>query len=45
MCLLFFVFDGHQKVGANFLARQMKSYLSFSTGNKIGYELFVSIYL
>ena len=41
--LLFFVVDVQQKVGAKFLARQLQSYLSFSTRNKIDYKLFVSI--
>ena len=41
--VIFFV-DGQQKVRANFLARHMKSCLSFSTRNKIEYEIFVSIY-
>ena len=35
--------DGHQKAIAFFLAQQLQSCLSFSTNNKIGYELFVSI--
>ena len=35
--------DGHQKVGANFLARQLHSCISYITKNKIDYELFVSI--
>ena len=35
--------DGHQNVRANFLVRQLQSCLSFSTRNKIDYELFVSI--
>ena len=38
-----FVVEGHQKVRANVLARQIQSCLSFSTRNKIDYELFVSI--
>ena len=40
--VIFFV-DGHQKVWAKFLARQLLSCLSFSTKNKIDYELFVSV--
>ena len=35
--------DGHQKIRANVLARQLLSCLSFSTRNKIDYKLFVSI--
>ena len=35
--------DGHQKVRDNVLARQLHSCFSFSTRNKIDYELFVSI--
>ena len=35
--------DGHKRVRANFLAQQLQSCLSFSTRNKIDYELFVSI--
>ena len=35
--------DVHQKVRSNFLAQQLQSCLIFSTRNKIGYELFVSI--
>ena len=35
--------DGQQKARANFLAKQLQSYLSFSTRNKIDYEIFVSI--
>ena len=35
--------DGHQKVRANFFARKLQSCLGFSTSNKIGYEIFVSI--
>ena len=43
-CVLFIFFvDGHQKVRAKFLAQQLQSCLSFSTRNKIDYELFVSI--
>ena len=38
----FFVY-GHKKLRANFLARQLQSCLSFSTRNKIDYEIFVSI--
>ena len=40
--VIFFV-NGHQKVRANFLARQMHLCLSFSTRNKTGYNIFVSI--
>ena len=40
--VIFFV-DVQQKVRHNFLARHLKSCLSFSTRNKIDYELFVSI--
>ena len=36
-------FDGHKKLRANFLLRQLQSCLSFSTRNKIDYEIFVSI--
>ena len=32
--------DGQKKVIANFFARQLKSFLSFSTRNKIDYEFF-----
>ena len=35
--------DGHQKVRAKILAQQLQSCLSFSTRNKIDYEIFVSI--
>ena len=35
--------DGQENVRANFFARQLQSCLSFSTRNKIDYELFVSI--
>ena len=42
VCLLFF-FDGHEKVISNILARQMQSCLSFTTRNKIDYDIFVSI--
>ena len=42
MPVILFV-DGHQNVRAKCLARQLQSCLSFSTGNKIDYELFVSI--
>ena len=35
--------DGHQKVRAKSFARQLQSCLSFSTRNKIEYEVFVSI--
>ena len=35
--------DGNQKVIANFLARQLKSCLIFSTRNKIRLDIFVSI--
>ena len=35
--------NGHQKVRANFLARQLKSCLRFSTRNKIDYDVLVSI--
>ena len=34
---------GHQKVRDNFLALKMQSYLSFSTRNKIDYDIFVLI--
>ena len=40
--VILFVY-GQQKVRANFLARQLQSCLSFSTRNKIYYELFFSI--
>ena len=36
-------FDGHQKVGATFLARKLQLCLSFSIRNKIDYDIFVSI--
>ena len=36
-------FRGHQNVRAKVLARQLQSYFSCITSNKIGYELFVSI--
>ena len=39
VCLLF----GQQNVRANFLAWQLQSCLSFSTRNKIDYDIFVSI--
>ena len=42
MPVILFV-DGHQKVRSNFLVRQLQSYLSFSTRNKIDSELFVTI--
>ena len=43
-CLPVILFvDVQKKVRANFLARQLQSCLSFSTRNKIDYELFVSI--
>ena len=35
--------DGHRKLRANFLARQMQSCLISRTRNKIDYEIFVSI--
>ena len=38
-----FVVDGHKKVRANVLERQLQLCLSFSTNNKIDYKLFVSI--
>ena len=40
---IIFVVDGQQKVGFNCFARQLHSCLSFSTGNKIYYDFFVSI--
>ena len=43
MPVILFV-DGQQKVRVNVLVRQMQSCLSFSTSNKIDFELFVSIY-
>ena len=42
MPVILFV-DGHQRVRDNFLALQLQSYFSFSTRNKIDYEIFVSI--
>ena len=42
MPVLLFV-DGHQKVRANVLARQLQSCLSFITKNEINYDIFVSI--
>ena len=43
VCLLFCFLIVYQKMRANYLAQQLHSCLSFSTNNKIGYEIFVSI--
>ena len=40
---IIFVVDGHQMMRANLLTQQIQSFLSLSTSNKIGYDLFVSI--